>query len=232
MEHPSKGERAIVAGRPSKPEARASRWKRGVYLVTREEPDTARLAAAVGAAIDGGVVLVQYRDKSTDADHRRRQGEALRAITCAAGVPLLVNDDVDLARAIGADGVHLGRDDAGLETARAALGPAAIIGVSCYSDVDRARRLAAAGADYVAFGSVYPSSTKPAAPRAPLSVFTEAAGLGVPRAAIGGIDATNAAMLAAAGADLLAVIGAVFDAGDPRAATRAIADAFGRMCAR
>lgn len=183
----------------------------------------------VGAAIDGGVALVQYRDKSTDADHRRRQAEALLAITRAAGVPLLVNDDVDLARAIGADGVHLGRDDAGLEAARAALGPDAIIGASCYSDLDRARRLTAAGADYVAFGSVYPSTTKPEAPRAPLSVFAKAAGLGVPRAAIGGIDATNAGMLVAAGADLLAVIGAVCDAEDPRAATRAIADAFGRV---
>jgi thiamine-phosphate pyrophosphorylase len=228
MEHPSKGERAIVAGPASAPVAGTTHWGRGVYLVTREEPDTARLAAVVGAAIDGGVVLVQYRDKSTDADHRRRQAEALRAITRAAGVPLLVNDDVDLARAIGADGVHLGRDDAGLEDARAALGPDAIIGVSCYSDVDRARRLAAAGADYVAFGSVYPSTTKPAAPRAPLSVFAEAAALGVPRAAIGGIDATNAGMLVAAGADLLAVIGAVCDAEDPRAATRAIVDAFAR----
>jgi thiamine-phosphate pyrophosphorylase len=232
MEHPSKANHPIVAGPASTLVAGTSRWTRGVYLVTREEPDTARLAAVVGAAIDGGVVLVQYRDKSTDAERRRRQAELLRAITSAAGVPLLINDDVDLARAIGADGVHLGRDDAGIEIARAALGPAAIIGVSCYSDVDRARRLAAAGADYVAFGSMFPSTTKPAATRAPLSVLKEAAGLGVPRAAIGGIDATNAGMLVAAGADLLAVIGAICDAADPRSATRAIAAAFGRISAR
>jgi thiamine-phosphate pyrophosphorylase len=196
-------------------------------LVTREDPDTARLAATVASALGGGAVLVQYRDKTASRAHRRRQAEAVLALARAAGVPLLVNDDVELARAIGADGVHLGRDDATLAAARARLGPDAIIGVSCYADVDRARRLAQAGADYVAFGSVYPSSTKPDAPRAPLAVFHASAGLGVPRAAIGGITAGNAPLLVAAGADLLAVIGAVFDAADPRAATRAIAAAFG-----
>lgn len=196
-------------------------------MVTREDPDTARLAATVASALGGGAVLVQYRDKTASRAHRRRQAEAVLALARAAGVPLLVNDDVELARAIGADGVHLGRDDATLAAARARLGPDAIIGVSCYADVDRARRLAQAGADYVAFGSVYPSSTKPDAPRAPLAVFHASAGLGVPRAAIGGITAGNAPLLVAAGADLLAVIGAVFDAADPRAATRAIAAAFG-----
>ncbi len=173
-------------------------------------------------------MLVQYRDKSSALTHRRRQAEALLALTRAAEVPLLVNDDVALARAIGADGVHLGRDDAPLEEARTTLGPGAIIGVSCYADIDRARRLAEAGADYVAFGSVYPSTTKPGAPRAPIAVFADSAGLGVPRAAIGGITADNAPELVAAGADLLAVIGAIFDAKDPSAATRAIAAAFAR----
>lgn len=197
-----------------------------MYLVTREDADTDRLLRTVRAALDGGAVLVQYRDKSCDADRRARQAEALRALTHAAGVPLLVNDDVALAQAIGADGVHLGREDAPLEAARAVLGPEAIIGVSCYADVDGARRLAAAGADYVAFGSMYPSSTKPGAPSAPHSVFAATRGLGIPRAAIGGITAGNAPELVAAGADLLAVIGTVFDAADPRAATRALAAAF------
>lgn len=199
-----------------------------MYLVTREEPDTTRLMAVVAAAIAGGAVLVQYRDKSRDPGHRRRQAEALLALTRPAGVPLVVNDDVALARAIGAEGVHLGRDDAALEDARAALGVEAIIGVSCYGDAGRARRLATTGADYVAFGSVYPSTTKPGAPRADLAIFAAAADLGIPRVAIGGIDAANAPALIAAGADLLAVIGAVFDADDPRAATRAIAAAFDR----
>lgn len=210
------------------PEAGSGRWKRGVYLVTREEPDTGRLLAVVAAAIDGGAVLVQYRDKTADPDHRHRQAEALLALTRPAGVPLMINDDVALARAIGAAGVHLGRDDAAIEDARATLGDGAIIGASCYGDAGRARRLATAGADYVAFGSVYPSTTKPGAPRADLGVFAKAADLGVPRVAIGGIDAANAPALVAAGADLLAVIGAVFDADDPRAATRAIAAAFDR----
>lgn len=226
MDHPSPVEHAIVAGLKPAPEAGANRWKRGVYLVTREEPDSGRLLAVVAAAIAGGAVLVQYRDKSKDPARRRRQAEALIAIARPAGVPLMINDDVALARAVGADGVHLGREDATLEDARAALGGEAIIGVSCYGDVARARRLAATGADYVAFGSVYPSGTKPGAPRADLGVFAETAGLGVPRVAIGGIDAANAPALVRAGADLLAVIGAVFDADDPRAATRAIAAAF------
>jgi thiamine-phosphate pyrophosphorylase len=197
-----------------------------VYLVTREDADTDRLLRTVQAALDGGAVLVQYRDKSRDADRRARQAAALRVLTRTAGVPFLVNDDVSLARIVGADGVHLGREDTPLEAARAVLGPAAIIGVSCYADVERARRLAAAGADYVAFGSMYSSSTKPGAPSAPHSVFAATRGLGIPRAAIGGITAAHAAELVAAGADLLAVIGAVFDATDPRAATRAIAAAF------
>jgi thiamine-phosphate pyrophosphorylase len=226
MGSPSSDESTIVAGAPPDAKGRGARWQRGVYLVTAAEKDSGRLLAVVEAALDAGAALVQYRDKSGDAALRRAQASAVLALCRRHGVPMLVNDDVALAVAVGAEGVHLGRDDMTLEAARAALGPAAIIGVSCYSDPVRARRLVAAGADYVAFGSMYPSSTKPHAPRADLSVFKTVANLGVPRVAIGGIDVTNARNLTAAGADLLAVIGAIFDAPDPRSATLAIAAAF------
>lgn len=194
--------------------------------MTAVEKDLGRLLAVVEAALDAGVVMVQYRDKSGDAALRRAQASAVLAVCRGHRVPMLVNDDVALAAAVGAEGVHLGRDDMTLKAARATLGPAAIIGVSCYADPMRARRLVAAGADYVAFGSMYPSSTKPHAPRADLSVFKRVANLGVPRVAIGGVDATNARDLVSAGADLLAVIGAIFDAPDPQSATRSIAAAF------
>lgn len=226
MDSPSSGESAIVAG--VKPDAKnnVARWQRGVYLVTAAEKDTQRLLAVVEAALDAGAVLVQYRDKSGDTALRRLQASALLLACQSHGVPLLVNDDVALAAAVGAHGVHLGRDDMTLQAARAALGPGAIIGVSCYADPTRARRLAGAGADYVAFGSMFPSATKPLAPRAGLSVFNAVGDLGVPRVAIGGVDASNARALVSAGADLLAVIGAISDAPDPRSATRAIAAAF------
>lgn len=211
---------------PPEAKNKLARWQRGVYLVTAVERDTQRLLAVVEAALEAGAVLVQYRDKSGEPAHRRLQASALLAACQDHGVPFLVNDDVALAAAVGAHGVHLGRDDMTLAAARAALGPDAIIGVSCYADPIRARQLADAGVDYVAFGSMYPSSTKPHAPRADLSVFAAVSDLRVPRAAIGGVDASNARSLVAAGADLLAVIGAIFDAPDPHSATRAIAAAF------
>jgi thiamine-phosphate pyrophosphorylase len=199
-----------------------TRLRRGVYLVTRETPDDDALLAVVEAALEGGAVLVQYRDKSNDAARRRRQASALGSVCRRHAIPLLINDDVDLARAVGAAGVHLGEHDGAIATARAALGRDAIIGVSCYDDPERAAALAAAGADYLAFGAFFPSSTKPAARRARPGLLREARRFGLPTIAIGGIDGDNAASLIAAGADLVAVISAIFDAPDPRAATRRI----------
>ena len=195
--------------------------RRGLYLVTRETPDTAALLRVVHAALEGGAVLVQYRDKSDDAMRRRAQALALLAECKAHGVPLIVNDDVALARETGAGGVHLGVEDADPRGARAVLGPGAIIGVSCYGDVQRGREAAGAGADYLAFGSFFASPTKPGARPAPPEVLAEAARFGLPRVAIGGITVDNAPALVAAGADLLAVVSAVFDAPDPRATARA-----------
>jgi thiamine-phosphate pyrophosphorylase len=197
---------------------------RGLYAITPAIADTDLLVARVRAAVEGGAALVQYRAKDASPGLVLVQARALAALCRAAGVLLIVNDSLELAAAVGADGVHLGRDDAGVREARIAL-PGAIIGASCYADPERARAAAMAGADYVAVGSVFASATKPGAVRAPLEVIARAraASGGLPVAAIGGIDAENAGAAVDAGADMLAVISAVFDAPDVRAAARSIA---------
>lgn len=196
---------------------------RGLYLVTRETADTPALLRVVRAALEGGAALVQYRDKSHDAARRQAQALALRESCEACGIGLIVNDDVALARTVAAAGVHLGVGDASVAEARDALGADAIIGVSCYDDPARAHAATRAGADYLAFGSFFASPTKPAARRATPALLADAARFGLPRVAIGGISAENAGALIEAGADMLAVISAVFDAPDPRAAARAFA---------
>ena len=183
-----------------------------------------RLEPAVAAALAGGAVVVQYRDKGDDAERRRREAAAVVALCRQYGATSIVNDDLELALASGADGLHVGRDDADPATVRDRLGPEPVLGVSCYADLDRARDAVARGADYVAFGSVFPSATKPDAVRAPLELFARArAELEVPLCAIGGITADNAARVFAAGADLVAVIRDLFAATDIRAQARRIA---------
>jgi thiamine-phosphate pyrophosphorylase len=196
---------------------------RGLYFLTPEMADTEALLRLAGAAIAGGAVLLQYRDKSGDAQRRAAQAAGLCALCRAQGVPLIVNDDAALAQAIGAAGVHLGEHDGDLIAARTRLGPDAIIGASCYDSLERAARMSAAGADYLAFGSFHPSPSKPAARRADFALLRAAARHGKPRVAIGGITPDNAPALVEAGADLLAVISAVADAADPSAAAQAFA---------
>ena len=165
-----------------------ARFPRGLYALTPDEPDTAALVAAVRAAVAGGAAAVQYRSKRADAALQRAQAAALAALCREARVPLIVNDDLELALEVDAAGVHLGRDDGDLAAARRRLLPGKLLGASCYDRLDRAARAVAAGADYVAFGSVFASPTKPAAVRAPLALFGEAKRrLGVPLVAIGGI---------------------------------------------
>jgi thiamine-phosphate pyrophosphorylase len=150
-------------------------------------------------------------------------------VLAARGGVYIVNDDPQLARAVGADGVHIGRDDASITAARELLGPERIVGVSCYGDLAAARDAVAQGADYVAFGSFFASSTKPHAPRADPALLREARALGVPLVAIGGIDADNVRSLIDAGADAVAVISDVFDHAQPedvRNAAQAIARQF------
>ncbi|MGB7290059.1 MAG: thiamine phosphate synthase [Candidatus Macondimonas sp.] len=181
---------------------------RGLYAITDGASSPQALAEQVVAWIAGGARMVQYRDKGADAGRRLEEAQALRTVCRAAGVPLLINDDVALALAVGADGVHLGRDDADLRMARARLGPRALIGISAYADLAQALKAVALGADYVAFGRFFPSLTKPNAPPAPVAVLRAARrALSVPVVAIGGITPENARELIAAGADLVAVIG-------------------------
>jgi len=184
---------------------------RGLYAITPDIADTSVLATKVEQALKAGVAMLQYRNKIISKDKRLLQARELAPLARGYGVPFIINDDVEIALAVGANGVHLGKDDGDLAAARAKL-PGRILGASCYRDLDQARAAVRAGASYVAFGSVFPSPTKPDAVRAPLSLFRSE--LGVPRCAIGGITRTNAPELIAAGADLLAVISDVFDAPD------------------
>ena len=197
---------------------------RGLYAITPEAADTEVLLRQVSAALEGGIALLQYRRKQ----HAGPQEAATLAALCRrSGVPFIVNDDIELALACGADGVHLGRDDGTLATARSKLG-GKLLGASCYNSLDAARAAAAAGADYIAFGSVFPSSTKPSAVQAPHALFGEARPLGVPMVAIGGITLENAPQLLAAGADAIAVISDLFDAPDIAARARAYGKLFAR----
>jgi thiamine-phosphate pyrophosphorylase len=205
---------------------------RGLYALTPDSLDSSVLAAKVSDALAGGARLIQYRSKVADAALRRSQAELLRDLCTKWGVPLVINDDVRLAGELRAAGVHLGRDDASVAAARALLGPHALIGASCYADLERACAAAQAGADYVAFGSVFASRTKPLAPPAPLVLLGQARRrTGLPVAAIGGINLDNARQVIAAGADLLAVISDLFDAPDVAARAAAYARLFLEACA-
>jgi thiamine-phosphate pyrophosphorylase len=206
--------------------ARTNWPRRGVYLITPDEPDTARLLARVAPLLADGVAMLQLRNKAADPSRRREQALALLPLCRARGLPLLINDDWRLAAEIGADGAHLGAEDGQLAQARLALGETAILGASCYDDLDRAEQAKAAGASYLAFGAFFASGTKPLARRADLSLLRAAAPLGLSTVAIGGISPDNAGQAIAAGADFVAVIGAVFDAPDPVAALRAIRHCF------
>ena len=199
---------------------------RGLYAVTPETPDTAWLLERVEECLGGGARLVQYRAKAIHPSRALEQARAIAQACRRHGAPLIVNDSVELALAAGAQGVHLGRDDDDVASARAAF-PGAIIGASCYNEPARARSAARSGADYVAIGSMFASRSKPGATRAAPAQLAEAKRLsGLPVAAIGGITPDNAAGLVAAGADMLAVISAVFEADDVRAAARAFAQLF------
>lgn len=184
---------------------------RGLYAITPDLADTEALLRKVEEALKAGVAMLQYRNKIISKDKRLLQAKELAPLARGYGVPFIVNDDVEIALAVGANGAHLGNEDGDLAAARAKLA-GRILGASCYADLEKARAAVRAGADYVAFGSVFPSPTKPEAVRAPLSLFGN--DVGVPLCAIGGITLENAPALIAAGADLLAVISDLFDAPD------------------
>ena len=188
---------------------------RGLYAITPECADGHRLLADIEAALSGGCRIIQYRDKQSAMPEQVARVRALRQITQRFGACLLINDDIALAHLIDADGVHLGQDDGSLVFARAILGPDKILGASCYADFAAAQIAEKAGVDYVAFGAVYPSLTKPDAASAAVDLFIRSKNeLTVAVCAIGGITLENAAPLITAGADLLAVISDLFNAPD------------------
>lgn len=188
---------------------------RGLYAITPEYEDGARLLSEVEAALAGGCRIVQYRDKISAMPECVARARALGELTRRHNAKLLINDDLALAVLVEADGVHLGKDDGNLMAARAILGPNRILGASCYADFAAAQAAEAAGVDYVAFGAVYPSPTKPNAPFAASDLFfAPNFRLTVATCAIGGITLANAPPLIAAGADLLAVITDLFSAPD------------------
>ncbi|UXA54385.1 thiamine phosphate synthase [Xanthomonas prunicola] len=199
---------------------------RGVYLITPDEPNTQRLLVRTTPLL-ASIAWLQYRNKQADAALRLRQASALREACAAHGVPLIINDDAQLAAQVGAQGVHLGEDDGEVTAARALLGEQAIIGVSCYDEIERARAAAAAGASYVAFGAFFPTTTKQTTRRATPALLQQAAALNLPRVAIGGIAPAQVPALVTAGADLIAVVSGVYAAPDPVAALQAYRAGFG-----
>ncbi|SEG80308.1 thiamine phosphate synthase [Marinobacterium lutimaris] len=205
--------------------------KPGLYGITDSTlmPDDRTLLDAVEKSLRGGASLIQYRDKSDDSDKRLRQARALNQLCQQYQVPLLINDDAQLAFDSGASGVHLGQTDGSLQQARDLLGPDAIIGITCHDQLDLALQAREGGADYVAFGAFFASKTKPNAQPAPLTLLQQARQqLDCPIVAIGGLSVDNASQVISAGADLVAVVHALFAADDIE--TRA--QAFSRLFAR
>ena len=195
----------------------------GLYVITSATTSVEDVASA----IRGGASIVQYRDKSNNVSKRLREATAIRELCAEEGALFIVNDDVELAAWIEADGVHVGREDAACCMARERLGDSAIVGVSCYNEFTRAEAAAEAGASYIAFGAFFGSPTKPEAPRATTELLVRAKqALSLPVVAIGGITPQNGASLIAAGADMLAVITAVFSQPDIADASRRFSDLF------
>ena len=192
----------------------------GLYAITDANlKGDSGLLQQVDQALLGGVRIIQYRDKSSDSERRLAEATALLTLCRRFEVPLIINDDVELAIKSGADGVHLGRNDAAIQQARGRLGKQAIIGVSCYNDLARAESALQAGADYLAFGRFFPSASKPEAIQAEIELLRQAKDrFRLPLVAIGGITPENGGQLIEAGADMLAVIQGVFAQPDIRAA--------------
>jgi thiamine-phosphate pyrophosphorylase len=196
---------------------RLSHKKTGLYLITADDSDSRGFLTRVCAVLNDKIAVLQYRNKLATESEKREQAETLLKECRRLGIIFIINDDIALAKSIQADGVHLGEHDGDIQNARWQLGDTAIIGASCYNSLALAEKATADGADYIAFGAIYPSATKPHARQAGLELFQQAAHLNIPMVAIGGITPDNAAATIAAGANFIAVIGAVFDAADPLA---------------
>ena len=193
---------------------------RGLYAITDSQLLAGKFLSYVEAALEGGVRLLQYRDKSTDEARRLREAQTLRDLCDRYKTQLIINDDAELAARLGV-GVHLGQTDGPLTPARSLLGRQAIIGSTCHASLELAKQAASEGASYVAFGRFFNSTTKPGAPAADVALLNQArTQLQLPIAVIGGISLDNAAPLVAHGADLLAVVHGLFGAENTREVTR------------
>lgn len=203
---------------------------RGLYAVTPDEQNTDVLLAKVEAALRGGINVLQYRNKLADHKLQTQQARAILPLCRQYQVPLIINDSVKLCLTLDAEGVHLGADDGNLSEARTRLGPGKILGASCYNQLELAQAAAQSGADYAAFGACFVSGTKPNAVTAPLDLFARARqSINIPLVAIGGINQDNAAQAVAAGADAVAVVGALFgheDTGAIEASARRFSKVF------
>lgn len=199
---------------------------RGLYVVTPDWRDTLKLVMTSKAALEGGAKVLQYRNKVAAPSQRLEHAIVLAALCEKFGATFIVNDHLDLALEVDADGVHLGGDDGDLRAARKKLGQNKLLGASCYNRLELAQAAKEAGADHIAFGSMYASSSKPSAVRAPLDLFAQARPLGLPMVAIGGITTDNAQPLVEAGADAVAVITDIYDAPDITARARRFCSLF------
>lgn len=189
--------------------------------ITQEQ----ELLSRAAAVITGGATTLQYRDKGTDSEKRLYQAAALADLCRSQGTVFIVNDDYQLAAAVGADGVHLGEEDGQLAAAREKLGASAIIGISCYNQVELAVKAEKEGADYVAFGRCFASTTKPGERYVTLEQIRQARQrLSLPMVGIGGITIANARQLRLAGVDAVAVIAALFSAADSEVAARELCE--------
>lgn len=201
---------------------------RGIYAITDANllPDDTRLQEAAESAMRGGLKLLQYRDKTADASKALRQARLLVDLCLSYNCQLIINDDPELAKASEAAGVHLGQGDSNLRHARELLGKQAIIGNTCHNSLELARTAAKSGANYLAFGRFFSSTTKPNAPAASLEILKQAASLGLPTVAIGGITAEQVPVLANAGANMIASVAGIFAQGCPETAVRSLRKAF------
>ena len=200
---------------------------KGLYIVTPDWDDTARLLAVSEQALQGGAALLQYRHKTADAALRQEQAEALLALCRRYQRPFIINDYVELCLALDADGIHVGGTDASVAEVRAQVGPDKIVGASCYGDLALAHAAQRAGASYVAFGGFYPSRVKKYPVTTPVDIIARSnAEIALPNVVIGGMTQENAVPLIAAGADMVAAISSVYLAPDPVAAARSFAALF------
>lgn len=202
----------------------------GLYAITDcvNLPGT-ELLAKTEEILVAGAVMLQYRNKDTEESVKLSQATRLRKLCKKYNVPLIINDNHELALEVGADGVHIGREDINCVQARESLGPGRIIGVSCYNELDRAIAAEEMGADYVAFGSFFSSRTKPQAVHAGKDLLVRARSrLHIPIVAIGGITPENAGEVIAAGADFVAVSNALYGTKEPANITRLFVQLFNR----